>query len=288
MVWRFIQSYPENPLGRDPSSPLGHELHVSRIILLDLLCKGLIDANNVEIYTQRDRVFLYNQIFPNVFSFDQLSEKSSDEVIDLTNYMWRFDRTSDNCLQLVEMGYDINTSQYRTPSFIELCNRIEYLPADIDCPFVVIHFRFLKACYENNRQDLDKIVEWCQTFHEGPIVIFWNTTDTNDMGTKYSNLIFTNNLQQYASYMNSKHCSLVISEWSGGGQLSQYTTNAVIYFYFRGHALCGHENNYESKYRTVNSPDATIYESWDFKMTTNAKPRILKDLSSLLELKFEK
>jgi hypothetical protein len=149
MVYKFILSYPENPQGRCASSPLGHEIHISRCIVLDLLSKGLIDTN-VEIYTQPDRMFLYTKIFPNVFPLGELKNMQGNDVVDLTNYMWKTGRTSDECEQLKSLGYDIHTSKYRTPDFIQLCNRIDVFPVRMEHKFAIIHFRSLKDTYDND------------------------------------------------------------------------------------------------------------------------------------------
>lgn len=284
MVYQFIQSVTSDG-AHTCLSALGHEIHISRIILLDLLCKGIIDTT-VEIYTQPQRMFLYTKIFPNVFPLENLEDQNGENVINLTDYMtmesisWSLNPSE----KLVEMGYDITISKYRTKEFLQVCNCIDTLPIHVEGKYVVIHFRH-SIDYENDTEDLHKLINWTRQHNPGIlIVIFWNTTDTSTIDREYENLIFTHKLQEYASYLSNRNCLLLISECSGGGQLGQYLMKQSIYFYYR---------HYDPKYlptplsvSAANCDDSTIYTAWDSKKTTDANIVTFKNLDALLLTSF--
>lgn len=285
MVLKFIQSrHPDDKTVTRDRTCLGHELHISRCILLDLLCKGFIDTN-VEIYTPRDRMFLYTKIFPHVFPLEEFkSDDENDDIVDMSEYMSCVNiGNRKHCSKLlVEMGYD-NTAAYRSPEFVALCNTIDVTPISIKSPFAVIHFRKL-ADYTNNVPDLDKVIDWVRKKGVVDIVIFWNTHDTHGFEEKYERIVITNNLCEYASYMVDENCHMVVSEWSGGGQLSQFTTRGTVYYYFEGYPSNDYEKHYLVYYSRGNSSDATIYTYWDWKNTTDTTVVMVKDLRSLLDL----
>ena len=67
---------------------LGHEIHISRYLLYDLLQKNIID-NNVNIVTiSKDRFFLYNNIFTNIHEWNDYKNninKNNIKIIDLSH-----------------------------------------------------------------------------------------------------------------------------------------------------------------------------------------------------------
>lgn len=66
---------------------LGHEIHLTRIILLDLLAKDIIKTDEVKIYTMKDRIFLYSKIFKYVYDYNTKPSDSSNDL-DLTPYLF--------------------------------------------------------------------------------------------------------------------------------------------------------------------------------------------------------
>jgi hypothetical protein len=235
----------------------------------------------VEIYTPQDRMFLYTNIFPHVFPIEELKKHNENEVVDLTE---SFDNPR-NCPQiLVNMGYN-NMLPYRTPEFLKLCNNIDVIPMTMNSPFCVLHFRQMYN-YMNPLEDLEKLIHWVRRkgYDDNKIVVFWNTTNTHGLEHKYENIIITNNLHEYASYMSNNNCKMVVSEWSGGGQLSQYTTRGTIYYYFRNYPSLDYEKHYLLYVKNGNANDATIDSFWDWKNTTDAKVVMVLDFESLLAI----
>lgn len=180
----------------------------------------------------------------------------------------------------MNIGYDVNKSPYRTLDFFNLCNTMDLISISLDKPYIVIHFRILTE-YTNDTKDLHMLIEWCrQTNPEVFIVIFMITPCER----KWDNVIFTNSLQEYASYLGHEHCSLLLSEWSGGGQLAQYLVKSNIYYYFRNYPSHGYELNYGTYYQQANDDEQArvLFPCWDFKKSKDAKVRMFKNIQSLI------
>ena len=96
------------------------------------------------------------------------------------------------------------------------------------------------------------------------------------------NVFIIDNLQIYASFLNHKNCDLFISEWSGGGQLSQYCCNCKIIYYFDNYTSIDYEINHE-KYQNAANQINNIFGWWDFKSTTNCKRFYYKSFDIMLE-----
>lgn len=66
---------------------LGHEIHILRVIIFDLLCKGLISQNDI-IITMKDRKFFYEKIFSNTSSIEEARTKDFSHriVLDINPY----------------------------------------------------------------------------------------------------------------------------------------------------------------------------------------------------------
>jgi hypothetical protein len=83
--------------------------------------------------------------------------------------------------------------------------------------------------------------------------------------------------------MNSPHCKLVISEWSGGGQLSHYTRDGRVLYYF---------NHYRDITGYVGREQQILIESmsgdfrgpyWDFKYSRGIDIRLYKNADVLIQ-----
>jgi hypothetical protein len=96
----------------------------------------------------------------------------------------------------------------------------------------------------------------------------------------HKNLVFIDNLQLYASYLNHEKCKLFISEWSGGGQLSQYCYSGTILYYFNHYKSYEYLNKIDEL--TKKAISTTYHESWDFKNPNNSSIKMYENLDSLL------
>ena len=85
----------------------------------------------------------------------------------------------------------------------------------------------------------------------------------------------------YASFLNNTNCNLLISEWSGGGQLSQYCFNNKVIYYFHHYQSLDYEIHYKS-YQNGADLKNNIMGFWDFKSTTNCERFYYKIIDLML------
>ncbi|AYV80245.1 MAG: hypothetical protein Gaeavirus20_10, partial [Gaeavirus sp.] len=86
----------------------------------------------------------------------------------------------------------------------------------------------------------------------------------------------------YASFLSNTNCKLLISEWSGGGQLSQYCFNGKTLYYFDNYASHDYEIHY-LQYQFHANLLNNIFNCWDFKSTTNCDREYCKTFDNMLE-----
>jgi hypothetical protein len=82
--------------------------------------------------------------------------------------------------------------------------------------------------------------------------------------------------------LNNENCKLFISEWSGGGQLSQYFYNGKILYYFDNYSSHDYEKNYVYNQDQANKYN-NVMNAWDFKSTTKCERFYYKTLDGMLE-----
>jgi hypothetical protein len=271
-------------------NPLGHEIHITRFILYDLLQKNKISTNDIIVTNSIDRFFLYNKIFNNVITYTNyvdtvcINEITTDNIqIDLTFY-------SPVCTQNIKLhifnilDYDFKYFDSTTPLFLEHINNINYYDLNSDTQYkdiinnhyIVIHQRFN---YDHDK--INKIIEKIKLITNYKIIIFSMNNTCNYSYCNANNITIINNLQIYASLLNNNNCKLFISEWSGGGQLSQYCYNGLILYYFDNYASHDYEIHYDNYQKGANQ-NYNIFNCWDFKTTTNCKRKYYKTLELLL------
>ena len=157
---------------------LGHEIHLTRYILYDMLQKNVFD-NNVNIVTiSKDRFFLYSNIFTKIHEWNDYKKKqtinNNIKVIDLTKY------SSGLNLQHTFDNFE------RTSKFVDYINNINTINLNenkkyksiIENDFIVVHYRFsmvnsdTKITHNGNTQNLLKIIDKIRTHTNKDIVIF--------------------------------------------------------------------------------------------------------------------
>ena len=129
----FLKDFEKIPINNDEVRNLiqpysfehpcfGHDLHITRLIILDLLNKGIINSNDTIIMT-KERQFLYDNIFKNIITFNEFVEKlnsneiifNEKEVIFLPTIVWDFFYNKlhgNNNLLKNNFNYDICNSEY--------------------------------------------------------------------------------------------------------------------------------------------------------------------------------
>ena len=260
-------------------SALGHEIHLSRFILFDLLIKNKISKNDTLVLYNLDRSFLYNNIFKKIISWDKYKKKYVNKynVIKLPSGTTDIENTLLN--KLYKFNYSFSNFK-RTIKFENYINNINYINLNnnykeiISKQYYLIHLRF-----KFNKEKLIMILNKIREFSKCKIIIF---CCANINLSKDYNIIFINNLQLYTSFLNNKNCVLFISEWSGGGQISQYCYNGLILYYFDCYPSNGYELNYLKYQKDANNVH-NIINAWDFKSSTKCERKYFKTLNLMIK-----
>ena len=243
---------------------LGHEIHMTRCIIIDMLVQQRISRDDI-IVTLKDRKFLYDSIFNNVITSEEFFCMNTTGYNIINLHLATGSDIPVNEESIIRHYGHKTLSHFYTEEFKTLLNSISYCDTFYSDTkdYVVIHHRY--------NYDLNILLHTIDTINskmDVNIVIFNNNTKflKNNL-TQYTNLIFVDNLQLYASYLNSSKCKLFISEWSGGGQLSHYCYDGKIMYYF---------NQYQDEHRiglgnklARESMETNMYVNWDFKHTRN-------------------
>ena len=277
---------------------IGHEIHVTRQIVLLLLSMNLIDTNVTIVTKNYERFFLYNNIFKNVMAFDDLSpDIDKSKVIDLTQAnRWFHDvrfLNNDSMMQFtdIERRFPIMTHirklksiPFRNEKFNNMVLNINYINIShlIKKDFVIIHHRIVdhKSWYnkENYTQHIiDKV-----RYIDPDVQIFIFSVEHIEIS---SDITIISDIPTYASLLQSDQCKAYISEFSGGGQLSQYCHKNKIFYFFNTHRIYGENKNtltdINEVVKVANRP-TNFYEYFDVKIFTDASMYFFWDISVLL------
>lgn len=242
-------------------SNLGHELFFTRKIVLILLSNNLINNNEYVIVTlNNDRKFLYNKIFNNVLTFNQfkMNKVLIGNVIDLSPYLSTTWTSTLPCLNKLGLGEETLISnqifeKYNTETMKSLCCNIDFVDLN-NTPFEnVIKSVFFVIHIKTGTKYLNYIYKIIDTFGINSVIF----TQLNDIPEKY---LKTSNLQVYASLLNNSNCIFLITEWSGGGQLSQFCCKSTVLYYYDSYPEY-YFNDKEKIYRE--SSDKKFFDYWD-------------------------
>ena len=238
---------------------LGDEMSMTRNCILDLLNNNYI-TNDVVIYCVKDRNFLYENIFTNIFYHEDFTvenvkfkclEKFGKEftIINIHSFIvwpvffWTkygsyeniLDKkiciTNNNIFNYHKINY--YNSKNHSNEFKKLVTNIKYLevlPKFNNEKFIVYHHRIKNDCMWDQKDS--KLNIFLSNQNNYNIVIF-SQSDLDYLNCN-KKVYFTKKIKEYASFINSKNCLAVISVWSGGGQLASYCSNAntklIMYF----------------------------------------------------------
>lgn len=287
---------------------LGHEIHISRYILLDMLEKKYITKNNTIITLFEDRKFLYTNLFANVITYTEfLSEKKgTGPILNICQLSYTPHLTNEKILQFEKIvnypirnyipadifeAYNITlpTSDNLNPemNINDLLNNINYIPIDnllpVNSNFIIIHHRIIninQPCHvinDDNKLHLEKIIDKLKNKYNTIFIFCINKRENIQDGDL--NIIYINKLDVFASLMYHANCDMVISEWSGGGQLSHYCHNKKVCYYFHHYA----EHNYSSrKDDLLKFAETGIYNAFDFHKSTKLDICMYKNIDELL------
>jgi len=260
---------------------LGHEIHATRCAIIDMLIHDFIHESDIIVVRNDDKKFLYEKLFLTVLNYkefqhfiESIKEKEQYTIIDLSPISGNPDVVIPVC-----KSYNFSCSAaYFTNVFKDSLLQINYCDdLHVSHDFVMIHHRHNYDAV-HLQKICDTIFEINNTLH---IVVFNNDIEKLKSVIKHNNITFISNLQLYATYLHNSRCKLFISEWSGGGQLSQYCYSGKIMYYFNAYfdeIYINLENDY------INRSMSSTYDiAWDFKNPNNCEIKIYKNLHDLLD-----
>jgi hypothetical protein len=186
----------------------GWELGVGRNVMIQKLMNNEIDNENITIVTIEDRMFLYQEIFKNVMSYEYFSSLDKEEAdinydlvnheYILENHMKPFDLTNKNFIDIV------------------LKTKKETI-LTTEKKFFVIHYRERPwGNYRNiNTEDYFRIIQ--KIINMGyDFFIYGKNADS--IGNKYGKSELT--LSQANTYLLQKNCIGFIGPLSGGSMIA--------------------------------------------------------------------
>jgi hypothetical protein len=225
-------------------SALGHEIHMSRYVLCQLLHHKRINKNDTIVTRTEDRMILYTKLFKNVIihsTFRSLNV-SADDILDLTEFMQTdvINRpVSESTLTFFsnKLSFDFKNLLYGNDAadVQYLLSAIDYPPITdlsmIEKKFIVIHMRVVYSPEHEwvGKQTVQHIIN---TLQDADYTIICYTSDPDiRLDSPKKEIIYVNNFPLYCALMNNEMCEMVISEISGGGEMSQYCHNKAILLY---------------------------------------------------------
>jgi hypothetical protein len=211
---------------------LGHDLHISRIIVFDLLNKNIINNNDTLIVT-KDRQVFYNNLFKNIITFTEFIEKVNNNEIHINNFIFLPSVVNDLLYgrpntELMKFNYNINNNDYWNDKMIEnittfnKCIFNNELNNIIKNKFIIFIIRSfdnidIDSTYHNYIYNLRQ-----HTLTKYKLILYCYK-DIQFNKEHYDYII--NNISEYMSLLIHTNCYFVIGEMSGLLEVSYFHHN---------------------------------------------------------------
>ena len=269
------------------ANTVGHEIHITRPILMILLSMNLITTDDIIVTRNNERFFLYSNIFKNIIGYDDLpSDIDQSQLIDITQAnMWFHGKADIMHLTTLEKHFPIMSQirmnkniRFRNEHFNSLIRNIHFKDCSdsIKSDFVIIHHRIVN--YNNSINYTSQIISSIQSIDPNLQIIIFSIEKPNDIP---SSVLHINDLSTYASLMHNDKCKLVISEFSGAGQLSQYCHRRKIFYFCKTYHFYPGQDI--TNVMTEANQDTNIYDKFDCKIFTDASVYVFSNINSLLD-----
>jgi predicted O-methyltransferase YrrM len=271
LITSTTHNYKGKIIGRDcivRANTIGHEIHITRHIVLFLLSKNLISLNDTIVTKNKERFFLYNSVFKNVIEYDTFNP-NGDEFYYVNELNLLHENISYEPLDIEKrfsLLLDVRKHNIfiRSEIYTNYIKRINYLPIYEENQFAVVHNRHIMyESYYDQDKNINMTKEIIKTLLQLQLKVY---VFSNIYFETEENVLFINDMHVYASLMNNSNCIAVISEYSGAGQLSQYCHNKDIYYYANGYPVY----NDPSIIYEANDKN-NIYSKFDMKVFSDAK-----------------
>lgn len=270
------------------ATTIGHEIHITRPILIFLLCQHLISTDDIIVTKNNERFFLYSDIFKNIIEYDNLpTNLQIDEVADITHINSLLENKNDLNFKIdIEEKFPIlkkmrnNEIPIKTEIYNHFMAKINYIDlGNIENDYIVIHDRH--TSYSHHPSDVNSIQYLVNSilnnFPHLNIIIFSILLDVENK----EKIKIIRRIDEYASYMNNDKCKAVISPFSGGGQLAQYCHNKFIFYYQSVYPFYpGY--NIDDVFQKGNE-DTNMYSYFDLKKITDTTVFVVDDYVKIIE-----
>jgi len=269
------------------ANTIGHEIHITRPIVLLLLSMKLINNTDTIVTKNKERFFLYNNIFTNVIGYDDLPRDIDvSTIIDVTQAnMWFHGMEHKMEETDLEIRFPILTQirkykniEFRNELFNKLVLDIEYKDCSniIQKDFIIIHHRIVN--YHQPVNYTKNIIAKIKEINPMIDIFIFCIEKLEGYPT---DITFINDITTYASLMNHEKCNAVITEFSGGGQLSQYCHNKKIIYFSNTYQFYPNNNDI---YKVLEKGNDTtnIYNNFDIKLFTNPSMYVFSNINLLI------
>jgi len=186
--------------------------------------------------------------------------------------------------EMREIGYNIPPRYYdeefkkisKNFNFISK-NEVETIVSNSCQLFIVIHHRYGSS--------IDALLKICAKFPIEVLKIVF-TSNAPELSLQLNgtqNISVIDNLRTYATLLQDERCKLLISEWSGGGQISQYTLgpHGVVWYYY-DHYPDVFNFTMTHKIWELNATLGNYFNCWDFKCPSGCRIQHFSNLDSLI------
>jgi len=226
------------------TTALGHEIHMSRYVLCQLLHHNCISESDTIVTRTEDRCILYTKLFTNVITHNVFKKLqiNPDEIVDLTEFMQTdyINRpVSEETLAFFskKLTFDFKEFLYgnNAADVRYLLNNIDYPSiTNIDLirkKFIIIHMRIVNSSNHvwEGKQSCQQLINSLQDIDSS--IICYTSYPVEKLDSPKKQITYISDFSLYCALMNHDLCQVVISEISGGGEISQYCHNKTILLY---------------------------------------------------------
>ena len=278
---------------------LGHELHAARSLIFDLLSKNVISQSQTTIVTAKDRIFLYNHVFNNVFAYEDcdVDLNQYSHVVNLNTFVHNphLNILDANCFHAVTNNVflglynPIGFNNYKDKNdvlstYLKGCN-LTPLQEPFNSDFIIIHYRNYRGklniwnhMTDESMENLCKLIISVKNICSN-ILIFGNLNE--DIYIDGLNIKKCNSLSDFVYYMKLDNCKMILSQWSGAPQLGQFFFDKKILYYYTGDQLYDSHLNAvfdgENYFKVREDP-----YSWDYQTFSNCQRYWFKNIDHIL------
>lgn len=217
--------------------PLGDEMSMYRNALFELAALNIIDHEST-IVTHPDRFFLYD------FYFKVAEKEDTTKKIVNTHAQVPWPVVPPSSITEVRyfpifpnykrLSYFNNMKEPQWVKLVTSFTTFENMEKKKE-PFILVHYRNKNFSHHVNFDENFDILSFLVTNirkRNHNVIIFGNVDD--EWKRQHDDCCFTNNLQHYCTLLRDESCSHIISQWSGGGQISGYVGHPLlkVLYYF--------------------------------------------------------